>query len=89
MNGFGFAGFRLIGKDQPPWSELVVDKYFVLDEEMCLAIAENVSAWSRHLQRLCGKLEGQVPLSKTLMDHIMGCQFQCEGEVLTSRWAGA
>ena len=62
--------------------------YIVLDEKMCIVIAEKVPVWSRHLQRLCGKLEGQVPLSKKLMDNIMGCQFQCEGDVLTSRWAG-
>ena len=59
-----------------------------LDEKMCLAIAGQVPLWSRHLQRLCGKFEGQVPLAKGLIDHIMGCRYQQEGDALISRWAG-
>ena len=60
----------------------------VLDEKMCLAIAEHVPTWSRHLQRLCGKLQGQIQLTQKLIDNIAGCGFTEEGDVLTSRWAG-
>ena len=60
----------------------------LLDEKVCLAIAEHVPSWSRHLQRLCGKPKGQIPLTQGLMDNIMGCTFLEEGDALTSRWAG-
>ena len=63
-------------------------KYFILDERACLEIAEKVPTWGRHLQRLCGRLEGQVPLTRALMEKIMGCSFRHEGAALTSRWKG-
>ena len=68
--------------------EIIERNYVLLDEEMCLTIAEAVPTWARHLQRLCGKLQGQVPLYHSLFSKIMGCPFQYEGEALTSRWEG-
>ena len=86
---------RLVGSKVYPWevaralsSAPENTRYFVLDTEMCLAIADKVPKWGRHLQRLCGKFEGRVPLGQSLLINIMGCQFQYEGEALTSRWEG-
>ena len=61
---------------------------FFLDVKTCLAVAKQVPTWGRHLQRVCGKFEGQVSLVQSLLVNIMGCQFQYEGEALTSRWEG-
>ena len=93
---------ELSGSSIMPWRERVVIarceagrakepediEYFTLDEETCLAIAKEVPTWGRHLQRLCGKFEGQVSLVQNLLVNIMGCQFRYEGEALTSRWEG-
>ena len=80
---------KLAGPSIIPWEDRREENAsFTLDEEMCLAIAEKVPTWGRHLQRLCGKFEGRVSLVQRLLVNIMGCQFQYEGEALTSRWEG-
>ena len=53
------------------FKELEEGKYVLLDEGLCLYLAEKAPAWRRHLERLCGRMTGQVPLTSGLFDAII------------------